>query len=356
MKLRVKLKNAYDIFFGNAFKLKEVLGGASKVLVIADKNVAKLYLKSVENDFKKQGFNVVSAVINAGEAGKSLSTLASLYDKALKLGLDRKSAAVALGGGVTGDVSGFFASTYMRGIKYVQMPTTLLAMADSSVGGKTAVNLRGGKNIAGTFYQPAGVFVNTAFLKTLSARHIKNGFAEIIKYAFSIDIKFFNYLQKLIDAGHINQNDFAEIVKKSCAYKARVVEKDEHETKGMREILNFGHTLAHAVETYTGYKYLHGEAVIFGMMFAAQLSVAAGLCAKSVADKIKEFLLNAGFEVTPKIKMDANRLLQLMKKDKKNNNGKIKFVLLKGLGRAQCGVFVPDAVVLKALKNYLRGF
>jgi len=352
--LRVNLAHGgYDIIFG-APVLKKT--GATKVLIITDKNVAGLYLPSFKSALKKQGVNALSIVIPSGEEGKSLKTLSYLYDKALEMGLDRKSVVVALGGGVVGDISGFFASTYMRGVDYAQVPTTLLAMVDSSVGGKTAVNVRGGKNIAGAFYQPKAVYIDTNFLSTLGARQIKNGFAEVIKYAVSMDAKFFNYLQKVLGGGVIRQKDFEKIIYKSCAYKAKVVKADEKETKGIREVLNFGHTFAHAAETYTLYKkYLHGEAVILGMMFETLLSVEAGLCGREVFDKVKNFLSGAGFKVAPDIKLDARRILGLMKKDKKALAGSIKFTLLKGLGSAKCRVEVSQALVLKTLNKYLKG-
>ena len=355
--LRVNLAaNSYNITFGAPIFKNSVFKNASKVLVVTDKNVAKLYLQSVTGALKKSGINATSAIIPAGEEGKSIKALSYLYDKALEQGLDRKSVVLALGGGVVGDVGGFFASTYMRGVSYVQMPTTLLAMVDSSVGGKTAVNLKGGKNIAGTFYQPKAVYIDTEFLSTLELRQIKNGLAEVVKYAVSQDAKFFDYLEKIFDSGIIKQTDFLKIIYHSCAYKAQVVCADEKETKGIREVLNFGHTLAHAVETYTGYKkYLHGEAVIFGMVFETLLSVEAGLCSKEVFSKIKSFLEDAGFETVPDIKIDAQRLLSLMKKDKKSVGGIIKFTLLNKLGQAKCRVEVADKLVLKTLQKYLKG-
>ena len=359
MKLRVKLKNnPYDVIisgkpadFSAAVK-KEIKSG--KIFIITDKNVAKIHLKEFADILKKSGYDSVCAVIPQGEAGKTIKVLGSLYDKALKEGIDRKSSVVALGGGVVGDVGGFFAATYMRGVKFLQVPTTLLAMTDSSVGGKTAVNVRGGKNIAGVFYQPSLVWINPAYLVTLSERQIKNGLAEIIKYAFTFDYKFYDFLLETIENGLITEADFSYMIYKSCAYKAAVVEKDEKETTGIRELLNFGHTLAHAIETDTQYKrFFHGEAVAAGMLFAAKLSAELKYCGKEVYHQARELLNESGliFKLNG---LNAAELVSLMKKDKKSINGNIRFVLLKKMGKAQSGCVVKDAIVLKCLKAFLK--
>jgi 3-dehydroquinate synthase len=278
-----------------------------------------------------------------------------LYDKALEFGIDRKSCAVALGGGVTGDVSGFFAATYMRGIKFIQIPTTLLAMTDSSVGGKTAVNVPGGKNIAGAFYQPLLVWINASYLATLPERHMRNGMAEVIKYALTFDKSFYSFLSELFFEGYISSLDFADMIYKSCSYKAGIVEKDEKETKGLREILNFGHTLAHALETYTGYKtFLHGEAVAAGMLFAAKLSYRMNMCKEAVYLQTEAIIKDAGFSFNFK-GMNAAELTSLMTKDKKALNGNIRFVLLKDIGKPVSGITVDNKTVEKLLESFLAG-
>ncbi|MDR1941558.1 MAG: 3-dehydroquinate synthase [Endomicrobium sp.] len=357
--LKISLKtNPYNIIISK--NAQDFLSNISKIIksknifVVSDSNVAKLYLNGFIKLLTKTGFNCKSAVIKSGESGKSVKTLEFLYDKALKDGLDRKSCAVALGGGVTGDITGFFAATYMRGIKFAQVPTTLLAMADSSVGGKTAVNTRGGKNIAGAFYQPSFVWINSSYLATLDIRQIKAGLAEIIKYSFTFDKKFYDYINKTLDNGFISGDDFDYMIYKSCAYKAAVVEKDEFETKGFREILNFGHTLAHALETYSGYgKYLHGEAVAVGMLFAARLSAAIKLCPQDVYKSVNNLLSLAGLKFNLG-RISAAALCDLMKKDKKSVNGKIRFVLLKNIGKAVSGVCVEDDTVKKQLDIFLK--
>ncbi|MCL2335009.1 MAG: 3-dehydroquinate synthase [Endomicrobia bacterium] len=358
--LRVKLKNnPYDILLSAdtaefVSRLKKIADVRAPLFVITDSNVAKLHLDSFLNALKKAGFACRVAVIKAGETGKSLQTLCRLYDKALDQGMDRKSCAVAFGGGVVGDAAGFFASTYMRGIRYVQVPTTLLAMTDSSVGGKTAVNTSGGKNIAGAFCQPSLVWINPDYLATLPERQIKNGLAEVVKYAFTFDAKFHDYISDMFESGIISSEDFEYMILKSCGYKASVVEKDEKETKGLREVLNFGHTLAHAIETYTEYKkFLHGEAVAAGMLFAAQLSARVKMCGMDTYFEVKNLLESAGLLLKLGT-LNADKLLALMKKDKKSVGGDIRFVLLKNVGKAITGVRVPDKIVRETLIKFLN--
>jgi 3-dehydroquinate synthase len=358
-KLKVKLKsNPYNIIISEReqdFLLSFKKYARSKnVFIVTDKNVAKLHLKAFEELLLKAGFKCSSAVIKPGETGKDIRSLAFLYDKALAAGVDRKSCVIALGGGVTGDVAGFFAATYMRGIDYVQVPTTLLAMTDSSVGGKTAVNTACGKNIAGVFYQPKLVWINASYLSTLPERHIRNGMAEVIKYALTFDKKFYEYLYDIFVSGLISSDDFNYMIYKSCLFKSAVVEKDEKETKGLREVLNFGHTLAHALETYTGYKrFLHGEAVAAGMLFAAKLSFMLKMCPEETYLKTKRILVEAGFSFDLRA-MNAQKLNALMTKDKKSLNGKIRFVLLKDIGKAISGISAENSRTKAVLGGFLK--
>jgi 3-dehydroquinate synthase len=317
--------------------------------IITDTNIAKLHLKYLVNLFRQHGYNVKTAVISAGEDGKSIRNLSYLYDKALEAGIDRKSCAIAFGGGVVGDTAGFFAATYMRGIDFIQIPTTLLAMTDSSVGGKTAVNITNGKNIAGVFYQPKLVWINTSFLESLPERQIRNGLAEIIKYAFIFDYKFYNYLANLLGNEIISSKDFDYMLYKSCSYKAKVVEKDEKETNGLRAVLNFGHTYAHALETVTHYKkFLHGEAVAIGMLFATQLSLKLKLCGQETYNKVEKLLNLAAFNLDTK--NNPKQFLALMKKDKKSVNGNINFVLIKDIGKT-VNKQVNDNIVFNVLRS-----
>lgn len=357
--LKVRLKNnPYNIVISEReqdflLSFKKVI--KSKTLfIISDKNIAKIHLTNFKKLLEKSGFVCKTAIINSGETGKNIKSLSFLYDKALESGIDRKSCAIALGGGVTGDVAGFFAATYMRGVNFVQVPTTLLAMTDSSVGGKTGVNTSGGKNIAGAFYQPLLVWINPPYLATLPERQIRNGMAEVIKYALTFDKDFYDYLLELFSEGFISSKDFAYMIYKSCAFKAVVVEKDEKETKGLREILNFGHTLAHALETYTDYKtFLHGEAVAAGMLFAAKLSYKLKLCKKEVYLETQEIIKESGFSFNFKGINPAN-LVSLMRKDKKSVNGNIRFVLLKDIGKAVSGIAVDKNKTENILKEFLE--
>jgi 3-dehydroquinate synthase len=358
-KLKVKLKNnPYDIVISE--RERDFLLSFRKsvryknIFIVTDKTVAALHLKKFEETLCGAGFTCRSAVLEPGETGKNIKSLSYLYDRALDCRIDRKSCVVAFGGGVVGDVAGFFAATYMRGIKFVQVPTTLLAMTDSSIGGKTAVNTSGGKNIAGVFYQPSLVWINASYLLTLPERHIRNAMAEVIKYALTFDRKFYDYLLNLFGEGYISSKEFNHIIYKSCAYKASVVEKDEKETKGLREILNFGHTLAHALETYTGYKtFLHGEAVAAGMLFAAKLSYELKLCKRDVYLDAVEIIRDAGFDLKL-CAADAKKLVSLMSKDKKSFNGEIRFVLLKDIGKAACAAAVDKKKTEKILNNFIK--
>ncbi|MDR2425686.1 MAG: 3-dehydroquinate synthase [Endomicrobium sp.] len=358
-KLKVKLQhNPYDIIISEReydflFSFRKYIKSKS-IFIITDTAVAKLHLNSFEKMLRKAGYVCKSAIIKAGETGKNLKSLSFLYDKALACGIDRKSCVIAFGGGVVGDVVGFFAGTYMRGIALVQVPTTLLAMTDSSIGGKTAINTSGGKNIAGVFYQPLFVWINTSYLSTLPAGHIRNGMAEIIKYALTFDKNFYDYLLSLFSKGFISLKDFDYMIYKSCTFKAAIVEKDEKETKGLREVLNFGHTLAHALETYTDYKkFLHGEAVAAGMLFAALLSYKLTKCKKETFIKTNIILKEAGFNFNLSA-MNAEKLAVLMTRDKKSIEGKIRFVLLKDIGKSVCGIIADSKKILKILKNYLK--
>jgi len=320
--------------------------------IVTDSNVAKLHLKYFANLLKQHGFNIKTAVIGFGETGKSIKNLSFLYSKALEANIDRKSCVIAFGGGVVGDIAGFFAATYMRGIDLVQIPTTLLAMTDSSVGGKTAINTNKGKNIAGVFHQPKLVWINSSFLQTLPVEQIKNGFAEVIKYAFTFDKELYIYLFDMFENEIISSQDLSYIIYQSCSCKAKIVEKDEKEITGLRAILNFGHTFAHALETITHYKkFLHGEAVAIGMVFAARLSLELKICKQETYKKIEKLLHLATFNL--KIKGNATHFLSLMKKDKKSIDGNIKFILIKDIGKP-INTYVKDSIILNVLKNFLR--
>ncbi len=358
--INVKLKqNPYPIIFSDNNKsllanLKKYLPNR-KIFFISDTNVSKLYLKELISLVKREKFVVESFTFKAGEQSKNINTLIDMYNYALKAGVDRKFTVAALGGGVVGDVSGLFASTYMRGLGLVQIPTSLLAMVDSSIGGKTGIDLEMGKNVVGTFYQPKFVYINSNFIETLSLEHIKNGMAEVIKYAITFSSKFFNELDAILNKSVINKKDFDKIIYECCKFKAKVVEEDEKERKGVRELLNFGHTFGHALETVTKYKkYLHGEAVAIGMLFVAELSSRIKFCDNVTKQKIKDMVVGSGFNDNINLKVNPIDLLNIMKKDKKSVSGKIRFVLPEKIGKAKTGVEIDNKIILNTIKDFLK--
>ncbi|QWR78026.1 3-dehydroquinate synthase [Candidatus Magnetomonas plexicatena] len=305
-----------------------------RVFVISNPTVFSIYGGRVINSLKKAGFSTGFVLIPDGEEYKSLSWLSYILTELLKGGLDRKSALVALGGGVIGDMTGFAASIYMRGIDYVAVPTTLLSQVDSSVGGKTGVNHQLGKNMIGTFYQPRIVFIDTDTLQTLPKRETISGIGEVIKYGVIKDKEFFHYLKNHREQ-ILNKEDTAltHIIKRSCQIKAEVVSFDERES-GLREILNFGHTIGHAIESVTGYmRYLHGEAVAIGMNFESRLSVKLGLFDEKQSYDIMDLIESYGLPATiTSEKLSVNSLLDAMSHDKKAESGSLKFVLPEKIG------------------------
>ncbi len=301
---------------------------AKKILVVISEKVDKLYGKKFNFD------NSIKFVLKDGEKEKNFKNYQKIMTLALKNRMERKDAIVAIGGGVVGDLAGFIASTYLRGIDFIQIPTTLLACVDSSVGGKVAINTKFGKNLVGSFYQPKAVFCNINFLKTLDERQFKTGLGEIVKYAFiqencpcDLGINFFDYLKE--NKGKIIAKDediIAEIIEMSLKLKSSVVKEDEKES-GLRKVLNFGHTYAHAVEKITNYKkHTHGEAVSLGIIFALKLASEKGLIAKEYENEGIDLVND--FELVKKNpKFNMKKIATLMKSDKKVEDGNINFVL-----------------------------
>ena len=306
-------------------------------LVVTDDRVAPLYLARVEHALGALTHD--SIVLPAGEASKTLEHTARVLDALAGLGASRDAAVIALGGGVVGDLAGFAAATWMRGVDFVQLPTTLLAMVDSSVGGKTGVNIAAGKNLVGAFHQPRAVFIDTATLATLPGREYAAGLAEVVKYGAIGDADFFAWLEANADALDARDDDaLAEAIGFSCRYKAGVVARDERE-QGERALLNFGHTFGHALEAERGYgDLLHGEAVAIGMVLAAKLSAALGRAPAEDADRLARLLSRFGLPVAPP-RADADALLARMRLDKKNVSGRLRLILWHGIGKAD---IVPD--------------
>jgi 3-dehydroquinate synthase len=301
----------------------------------------------------QSGFDPVLITVAAGETAKSLKTVQACYDRLAAHRLERKSFIVALGGGVVGDLAGFVAATYLRGIPFVQVPTTLLAQVDSSVGGKVGVNLRAGKNLVGAFYQPRLVLCDLQTLDTLPQREFRAGLAEVIKYGIIYDDKFFARLERnLSKALSREPKMMGAIVARCCEIKAEVVGKDETET-GLRAILNFGHTIGHALEAISHYgNYLHGEAISIGQVAAARLSTQLLGLSQLEANRIEQTFIEAGLPTT--VNLSARQrvnLLKAMRLDKKVSSGAIKFVLAKQIGRTEWGHVVPEHLLSNALDS-----
>ncbi|NLC43736.1 MAG: 3-dehydroquinate synthase [Clostridiales bacterium] len=320
-----------------------------KLLLITDENVANWYQQAVEEQFRNLGFTVTTAVIKPGESAKTLGEAEKLYDIALEANLDRQSLVVALGGGVIGDLAGFVAATYMRGVPFVQIPTSLLAQVDSSVGGKVAVNHPKAKNVIGAFYQPQSVLMNVSSLKTLPKRELSTGLAEVIKYGVIYDESFLSWLEThMTDLMSLDLSLLSKAIQRSCEIKADVVSQDETE-QGLRAILNFGHTVGHAIESSAGYgSYTHGEAVSIGMIVETRITHLMGMVPAEYVNRLEAVLIGAGLPVTlPDV--DPNVLIGWMRHDKKNIGDKIGFVLPVGPGRVEVFHNVETDIVLEAL-------
>lgn len=317
-------------------------------LIVTNTTVAPLYAERLERVLARRHSQVRTLALPDGEEHKNWETLNLIFDALLSSGADRKTTLYALGGGVVGDMTGFAAACYMRGVPFVQVPTTLLAQVDSSVGGKTAVNHPLGKNMIGAFYQPQRVVCDLDVLKTLPPRELSAGLAEVIKYGPIADMNFFDWIESRIDAlRECDTDSLAYAVKRSCQIKADVVGTDERES-GLRAILNFGHTFGHAIEAGMGYgAWLHGEGVGAGMVMAAELSRELGLVEASFVQRLKTLIKRAGLPTRGAIIDEADnagRYLQLMRVDKKAEGGEIRFVVIDGPGRAAVRG-APDSLV-----------
>jgi 3-dehydroquinate synthase len=321
----------------------------SRVAIVTNTTVGPLYLDTLVRTFSAAGKRVTTIVLPDGEEHKNWMSLMQVFDVLLAEKCDRKTTLVALGGGVIGDLTGFAAATYMRGIPFIQVPTTLLAQVDSSVGGKTGINHPLGKNMIGAFYQPKAVIADTATLTTLPSRELSAGLAEVIKHGAIIDPGFFDWIEENI--GKLVARDGAALayaIQRSCEIKADVVRQDEREG-GLRAILNFGHTFGHAIEAGLGYgEWLHGEAVGCGMVMAADLSHRLGFIDAAANSRIRALVQAAGLPVVAP-DLGIERWLELMEVDKKNEGGQIKFILLKPLGTSVI-MPAPQDALLATLK------
>ena len=344
--------NSYPIFIGEGASLSlenfEGYIAGKDIAIVTNEVVAPLYLNEISDLFSNM--NVIEYILPDGEQEKKLKTVHKIIDRLMEAGFGRDSTLIALGGGVVGDITGFTASIFMRGINFIQIPTTLLAQVDASVGGKTAVNHKSGKNLIGSFYQPQCVICDSIFLATLEATEISAGLAEIIKYGLIFDSEFFQWLQKNMQ--QILSNDRAAVdyvIQRSCAIKAEIVAQDEKE-QSVRALLNFGHTFGHAIEKLTGYgNWTHGDAVAVGMVLAARLSENMSLITPEDVQNIEEILTAANLPISlPNI--DPAELLAAMQSDKKVKDRNIQLVLLKNIGEA----FLTADYSQEDLVNILR--
>jgi 3-dehydroquinate synthase len=347
-RLRIDLgERSYPILIGPGLLHDAALVGgavaARDVLVVTNTTVAPLYLAHLERSL--EGKRVASVALPDGEQHKTLETLALVFDALVERRLNRDACVVALGGGVVGDMAGFAAACYQRGVDYVQVPTTLLAQVDSSVGGKTGVNHPGGKNLIGAFHQPLAVIADTDTLETLPPREFRAGLAEVIKYGLIADIAFLGWIEANLDGLlRLDGAVLAHAIRRSCEIKAEIVAEDERE-HGRRALLNLGHTFGHAIETATGYgEWLHGEAVGTGMLMAADLSHRLGWIEATDVGRIRALLARAGLPVAaPPI--GASRALELMGMDKKVLAGRIRLVLMRKVGEGVVsGDYPADAL------------
>lgn len=353
-KVRVKLgDNSYTVHIGESLlaeagSIISKLGFTDKAVIITNPDVGKLYAAHLQKSLKSAGFNTAVLTVPEGEEFKTLDTAGRLYLEMAAFGAERNTPVLALGGGVIGDLAGFVAATYMRGVPFIQLPTTLLAQVDSSVGGKVAVDHAQLKNMVGTFYQPKVVIADITVLKTLPASQLSNGLSEAIKHGIIKDARLFAYFEKNIT--RIRQGDpemLEHIVATDVRIKAGVVSQDERDN-GLRHILNFGHTVGHAVESVTNFEVAHGEAVAIGMVAACRVAEQMDLFSSAEADKVAALLEAAGLN-TKLPAVDLAAVMDAMRHDKKMSAGKIKFVLPRAIGEVIITKDVDLAVVKKVL-------
>jgi 3-dehydroquinate synthase len=354
--VRVALaERSYDIEIsrGNLQGLAAFIGQRRKLthaVVITDDNVGPLHGQTALASLAADNIRADLLSVPAGEASKSVAQADRLWSELTRLKTDRKSVIVALGGGVVGDLAGFIAATYARGLAFVQIPTTLLAQVDSSVGGKVGINLPAAKNIVGAFWQPAGVLIDLDVLNTLPDREFRSGLAEVVKYGVILDADFFAWLERNADAIVARDPQALEhIVAQSCRLKARIVEQDEREETGLRAVLNYGHTFCHAIETVTGYgQYLHGEAVAIGMVCASQLAESIGRIDAEITSRQRKLLQRLALPTEIR-GLDPEALLAAMQHDKKAEHGHLRFVLPARLGHVELVSNVDRQNVFNAL-------
>ena len=339
LNLRFSGGRQYDVVIGhgvinNISQLARHAGLGHECVIISDSNVAKLYSKQVKSRLQSARFDVLLLTFPSGERNKSRAVKQHLEDQMLRQRISRQAFVAAFGGGVTGDLAGFIAATYLRGIPYIQLPTSLLAMVDSSVGGKVGVDTPYGKNLVGAFWQPRLVVADIDFLKTLPEHELLNGFAEIIKHATIADEQFFRFLEKGMEKlRHMEPKTVESVLATNIEIKKNIVKEDERERSSRRSLLNFGHTIGHAVEQLSQYKMSHGQSVAFGMRVESLIAVQMGLLEKEDEQRLSALLDSAGFPASLKNSFSPDSVAKMMLSDKKNVDGHIRMALPAGIGR-----------------------
>ena len=364
VKIKINLKyDSYYIFlkhniFDHIIKFHKKHYTDCKAIIITDHNVKKLYLKDLTNRFSIKNITVNSYSVLNGEKSKSFKTIESIAEKIIKKGINRNDIIYAFGGGVIGDLTGFLSSILLRGIKFIQIPTTLLSQVDSSVGGKTAINSKLGKNLIGTFFQPSAVFIDPNTLNTLPKRELLAGYAEVVKYGLINDRFFFNWLNKNIrDNLNLVPKNIIKIISTCVKKKAEIVRLDEKEKK-IRMLLNLGHTFAHAIENELNYKIRHGEAVSIGLLMAMKLSYNLGYATEKDFNLLENHLKTSKLpiklkDLSNKKKWSSTDILKKMQTDKKSYKGSIQFILCKGIGTAFIKQDIDKTIIKKTIEEFI---
>ena len=350
-------KPCYDIIYSKDFsdlaeEIKKLGFENRKICIITDSNVDKLYAEEVSKILSEIAKTVIKCVIPAGEENKNLDEINKIYEQLIVNHYDRHDLIVALGGGVVGDMAGFTAATYLRGIAFVQIPTTLLSQSDSSIGGKTGVDYKGYKNMVGAFYMPKLVYMNVSTLKTLDGRQYASGFAEVMKHGIIKDVDFYTWLiDNMYEIDDRDPDILIEMVYRSCLVKKAVVEKDPTE-KGDRALLNFGHTLGHAIEKSKNFELAHGECISLGFVAAAFISWKKGLLSMEEYYEVRDMLVPFNLPITVE-DLDIDNVIELTKSDKKADADKIRFILLKKIGKAFIDTTVTEDEMRAALNEII---
>lgn len=345
--------NSYDILFAKDFgglpKALADISAPKKMLIVTDTNVAQLYAQEIEELLSNSGYDIRTHIFEAGEKNKGMDTVLGICKSCIEHQMDRKSMIIALGGGVVGDMAGFAAAIYMRGIRFVQIPTTLLSQSDSSVGGKTGIDFADSKNILGAFHQPKLVYINVATLKTLPEREFVSGMGEVVKHGIIYNKDFFDYLENNVQSVKaLDEDTLIKMAKQNCSIKAEVVVQDERES-GLRAILNFGHTVGHAVESAFHFKLTHGACVGIGMCAASYIAYKRNIITKDEILRIEKVISLYGIPTRAEIE-DMDEVVEFMQRDKKKTLGRLKFVLPEKIG----GVIITDDVTNEEIYSALK--